>query len=377
MKIAHVLGTFDRTGITTVVIQLSKTMANSGHNIDIIVWDCNNIPKLPNNVNVVAINVFGLSRRPLLGKYIRKFHKRFLTDVIYYYLYSSFFSKLIEKKIFSHNNYHQVFFHGMRYYPFCKVNFPHVVVAHNTKSRSLLNTTSYIKNTISKYCIKYIYRGKTILTVSNGVRDDLINNFSVNKKNIFCVYNPFDIEDIKKKSNAFTPAFNPKNGYILAAGRASKQKRFDVLLNAYALSNISEYLVIIGSNQKHFNGLKKLASKLNISHKVHFIDHQDNPFPFIKQAKLVVVTSEYEGFGNTIVESLICGVPVVSTDCMSGPNEILIGELKKYLAKTNNITDIANKIKMCLSDNPKINSANLARFDDNYVAFKYLEHIIN
>ena len=249
MKLAHVLGTFDRTGITTVVVQLSKTMANSGHDVEIIVWDGRNIPELPNNIKVLVINVFGLSRRPLLGKFIRKFHKRLLTDVIYNYLYSSFFSKFIENKI-RQNNYQQVFFHGMRYYPFYKVKFPHVIVAHSIKSLSLLNTPSYLKNIVSKYCIKKIYRDKTILTVSNGVRKDLIDNFSVNKQKIFCVYNPFNTEDIRKKSSEFQPNLNFADGYILSVGRASKQKRFDILLIAYALSKINEDLVIIWIKSK-------------------------------------------------------------------------------------------------------------------------------
>lgn len=373
MNIAHVLGTFDRTGVSAVVIQLSKTMAYFGHEVDIIVWNDRNIPNLPSNIKVRIINLFGLSRRPLAGKYFRKAHKYILSDVIYNYLYSSIFSRSLEK-ILPKNNYQQVFFHGMRYYPFHKVNFPHVVVAHNTKSLSLLNSSNKLKNTITKYCVEKIYKNKIILTVSNGVKDDLITNFSVNKNTIFCVYNPFDINEVRKKSYAFDPTINSENNYILAIGRADKQKRFDILLHAYAISNISQDLVIIGSNKKHFKKLIKLANILCIGNKVHFIGHIANPFPYIRHAKLLVVTSEYEGFGNTIVESLICGVPVVSTDCMSGPREILAGNLQKYLAETNNPEDITKKIKLCLNDKPKIDPNIINKFNDKHVVTNYLKH---
>jgi len=373
MKIAHVLGTFDRTGVTTVVIQLSKTMADFGHEVDIIVWNDKNIPRLPDNVNIHIVKIFGLSRRPLSGKYFRKIHKYIFSDIIYNYLYSPIFSQAFENNL-SNNQYQQIFFHGTRYYPFHKVSLRHVVVAHSIKSLCLLNSANKIKNIITKYCAKNIYHNKTIFTVSNGVKEDLINNFSANKSKIYCVYNPFDIKDIQNKSYEFCPRINPENNYILTIGRADKQKRFDILLQAYANSKIKQDLVIIGSNKKHFKGLIKLANSLHISNKVHFIDHTTNPFPYIRQAKLLVVTSEYEGFGNTIVESLICGVPVVSTDCMSGPREILTGELQKYLAETNNLDDITNKIKQCLKDRPNINPNILNKFKDKYVVYNYLKH---
>ena len=373
MKIAHFLGTFDRTGVTTVVKQLATTMADSGHEVDIIIWDGEAPSTLANNVNIVRINIFGLSRRPLLGKYFRKAHKYLLSDVIYHYLYASIFSRYLEFKI-EDKEYKQVFFHGMRYYPFYKITIPHVVVAHSVKSLSLLNSKSNTKNKIIKYCLKSIYHNKTILTVSNGVREDLINNFSADKNKTFCVYNPFNLENIRKKSDESIPNYHFLDNYILSIGRDSNQKRFDVLLDAYALSGIVENLVILGSKEKHFKNLKLLAKKLNIAHKVYFIDHQENPFPYIKHAKLVVVTSEFEGFGNTIVESLICGVPVVSTDCIAGPREILEGNLSKYLAKTNDPIDIAEKIKTCINDLPEIDVENLKRFEDRCIAKKYLQY---
>ncbi len=376
MKIAHVLGSFDRTGVTTVVLRISKSMSDYGHNVDIIVWNDNNIPILPKNINIIFIKIFGLSRRPLIGKYFRKLHKRLFKDVIYSFLYSTFFSRNFDKVI-NKNRYDIIYFHGMRYYPFHKTKLPHIVVAHSVKSLSLLNSSNSLVNSLNNLCLKRIYKNKTILTVSNGVREDLINNFSANKNKIFCVYNPFNIQDIKEKADHFVPDIYSPHGYIISIGRSCKTKRFDLLLDAYALSGIKEHLLIIGSNAKHFSRLKKYAKNLNIDNLVHFIPHQENIFPFIKNAKLTVVTSEYEGFGNTIVESLICGVPVVSTDCNFGPREILTGKMQKYLVKNNDPNDISKKIRKCLNEKPKIESHNYRRFEDKRIVTKYFEHSIN
>lgn len=376
MRIAHVLGTFDRTGVTSVVISLSNSMNAFGHDVDIITWDNNNTPKLTKNINVRNLNIFGLSKRPLLGKFIRKFHKYLITDILYYYLYSYFFSNRIKNKL-SKYNYNQIYFHGMRYFPFHKINIPHIIVAHNTKSLSLLNSKNRLLNIICKYCLKKIYKNKTILTVSEGVKNDLVDNFSVDKSKVFCVYNPFNIEIIRQRANEFVPLTNKSDGYIISIGRSCKQKRFDILLGAYAASGIKEYLVIVGSNKIHHDELKKLTKSLNIENKVVFISHQENIFPYIKNSKLLVVTSEYEGFGNTIIESLICGTPVVSTNCKSGPSEILTGLFSDYLAEVNNPSDIANKIKAALKNYPPLDSLDLKIFSDTYVTKKYLEHANN
>ncbi len=93
----------------------------------------------------------------------------------------------------------------------------------------------------------------------------------------------------------------------------------------------------------------------------------------MKNAKLLILSSEREGLPTVLIESLILGTPVVSTDCHSGPNEILTGELSSYLAKVNDPEDLSQKIALALKEYPKIESSYTDKFCketvfDNYVS---------
>jgi len=92
----------------------------------------------------------------------------------------------------------------------------------------------------------------------------------------------------------------------------------------------------------------------------------------MKKAKLFVLSSDVEGFGNVIVESLALNTPVVSTNCPSGPNEILVGELSKFLAKVNDINDLKQKIELALNSYPSIEEKYYKKFDYLEIAKEYL-----
>jgi len=105
---------------------------------------------------------------------------------------------------------------------------------------------------------------------------------------------------------------------------------------------------------------------------------QKNPYPIIKNAKLTVLSSEREGLPRVLVESLILKTPIVSTNCPSGPEEIMTGELSAYLTKLNNPADLAEKIDQALDRYPEITEECLApyRREGNIEKFKaYINRI--
>ena len=143
-----------------------------------------------------------------------------------------------------------------------------------------------------------------------------------------------------------------------------------LLLKAYARLKTDLHLVLLGKGNQEEN-LKKLAKKLNIENKVHFLGWQSNPYKYIKNAKLFVLSSNVEGFGNVLVESLILNTPVVSTNCPSGPNEILVDELSNYLAEVGDENSLKEKMELALNHYPKIEDKYYKKFDYLNIAKEY------
>ena len=182
-----------------------------------------------------------------------------------------------------------------------------------------------------------------IVTNSKGSANSL-KYFVFNNKKIYHIYNLY-LKKINKKK------FKKKN-YIINIARLRKQKDQKTLLYAYQLflkKNKKYKLLILGHGNLK-NNLKLITKKLKISNKVIFMGWVKNTLPYLKRAKIFVLSSAYEGFGNVLVDSINCDVPCVSTDCPSGPNEILLNGKGGYLAKTKSPKSLASKMLYCIDN---------------------------
>ena len=197
--------------------------------------------------------------------------------------------------------------------------------------------------------IKYIYTATNVskvVTVSEGVRENLVKILGMKYQDIVTIYNPFKIDEIKTLANeplkGYTDLFSHE--VLSIAGRLTMQKGQWYLLRIFRELKKSEptlKLVILGDGEmkeKLINlsedlGLKTYTiwseEEFDDSFDVYFMGFQKNPFKFVKASKLSIMTSLWEGFGNTIVEAMACGTPVISTNCKSGPGEIICPKLKK------------------------------------------------
>jgi N-acetylgalactosamine-N,N'-diacetylbacillosaminyl-diphospho-undecaprenol 4-alpha-N-acetylgalactosaminyltransferase len=174
----------------------------------------------------------------------------------------------------------------------------------------------------SKFLLKTIYKFsnvKRIITVSKGVEKKLNKNYNLKKTKT--IYNPIDFKLINRKLLAQKPV-NFK--YILAVGRLSRQKGFDILIKAFAKSNLKNKikLIILGEGKER-NNLENLIDRLDLKSQVLLYGKVDNPFIYMKHAIFFVLSSRFEGFGNVIIEALACDTPVISCNCESGPSEII------------------------------------------------------
>jgi glycosyltransferase involved in cell wall biosynthesis len=168
---------------------------------------------------------------------------------------------------------------------------------------------------------------EAIIAVSAGVADDLSTVAEIPRERILTIYNPVVTPDLAEKSRAsrdhpwFAPGSPP---VLLAVGRLAGQKDFPTLLRAFARVRALRpaRLVVLGEGKERTK-LEALALELAVAGDVALPGFVLNPFPYMRRAAALVLSSVYEGLPGVLIEALACGCPVVSTDCPSGPAEIL------------------------------------------------------
>lgn len=195
------------------------------------------------------------------------------------------------------------------------------------------------KKKISK---KLLYYSKLVV-----IADDMEKEIELNRKlpPIYKVYNLIDYSIIKKK---LEQVISIKDDYFLTVCRLDEdQKDVATLIEAFSLYEGKEKLLIIGDG-KDRGKLEKIVREKKLENKIKFMGTLTNPYTFMKNSKVFILSSKKEGFGLVLVEALYCGTKVISSNCPVGPREILldgkIGELfsvgNKYelLTKLNEIT---------------------------------------
>lgn len=205
---------------------------------------------------------------------------------------------------------------------------PTIVREANNRTKS--GTVTIINKWMTYFFYNYI--ATKIIALSQGVKNDLVENFSIEEKKISVIYNPVDIQLIKKLKNENVEELNikRKERLIIAVGRLVDQKDYPTLLKAFkiiASSKVNVRLIILGKGPLK-KELKTYCEKLNIKNNVLFLGFKKNPYKYMKKSDLFVLSSKWEGFGHVIVEAMVTGTPVISTNCNSGPSEIL--EDNKY-----------------------------------------------
>ncbi len=193
-----------------------------------------------------------------------------------------------------------------------------------------------------------------IVPVSRGIGEDLLQ-FSPNlKSKTKPVYNPVIDETIFEKADepVTHPWFSPDYSTILAVGRLSPEKNFGLLIRSFARihTEIPDLRVIILGDGVQKDHLKELADKQGVADKVDFKGFVKNPYAYMARADVFVLSSIFEGLPTALIESLACGCPVVSTNCPSGPDEILKGGEYGKLVPVNDEEALAAAIKESLSE---------------------------
>jgi glycosyltransferase involved in cell wall biosynthesis len=170
---------------------------------------------------------------------------------------------------------------------------------------------------LSRY--RALYGRRPLVAVSAGVADDLRGPLNLDSA-LTTIPNPFDPIALVALASQPAPA-RPDSPYVIHVGRFAPQKRHDLLLDAWSRLNPERHhLVLLAAPDP---ALTEMIRTRGLEGRVQVAGFQTNPYPWIAGADLLVLCSDHEGLPNVLIEALACGTPAVSTDCPSGPKEIL------------------------------------------------------
>ncbi len=202
---------------------------------------------------------------------------------------------------------------------------------------------------------KFLYEKATWITaVSKGVAEECVQILGTSKNKTIVVNNPIINSDLLegKEEELDNEFFQKFDKIVLAIGRFEWQKDYDTMLNAFKgvlnrKANIGLFILGKGPLENHY---KEKARDLGIFENVNFGGFDKNPFKYMKSSDVYVLSSRHEGMPGVLVQAMACGVACVSTDCPTGPNELIESGKNGFLVDPENSEDLARAIEKLLND---------------------------
>lgn len=305
-KVAIYLPSLEGGGAERVTVTLANALADNGHSVDLVIASARG----PYRRDVSpAVRVIDLNKRRVMASLpsLARYLGRNRPDVLLSGMGHANLIALLARRLAGGR---------MRL----------VITEHN----SILRGLDTAKGRMIKTLMRHFYtKADAVVCVSRGLADELANLLGLPREKLITIYNPVDVDNIRRK--AAEPADHPwfaagQPPVIIGVGRLTEQKDFATLLRAFArLRNQQQVrLIILGEGEERAS-LIQLASTLGISDDVAFPGFQANPYAWMAASDLYVMSSAWEGLPGVLLEAMACGVPIVSTDCRTGPNEILEG----------------------------------------------------
>ena len=263
-----------------------------------------------------------------------------------------------------------------------KVPVRMVVSIHNTLSIAS-NQARYLREMTAPYWTRMFYPwADVVVAVSQGVADDFARSTGFPRSRIRVIYNPVITPELFRKARE--PVEHPwfrssETPTVLSVGRLTEQKDFATLIRAFARvrQKCLVRLVILGEGEKRPE-LERLVRKLNLEKDVSLPGFVENPYRYMRLATVFVLSSRWEGLPTVLIEALSLEVPVIATDCPSGPREILRNGELGYLIPVGDAQCLAETIGNVLREPrhcavPGRKEWILENFSLDCVVQKYLE----
>lgn len=250
-----------------------------------------------------------------------------------------------------------------------------VVTVHITLSRAT-ETAESLRGRLMPVWIRLFYPwAHAIVAVSQGVAEDLVRATGLSRQQVHVVYNPVVTPQLLSEADKPLdhPWFKPgEPPIILSVGRLTEQKDFCTLIRAFCLVRKQRpaRLVILGEGEDRPK-LEDLVRNLGIHSEVAMPGFAQNPYQFMKRAAVFVLSSRWEGLPTVLIEAMAVGTPVVSTDCPSGPREILEGGRWGKLVAPGNADELATAVLAALDD-ARPTPRSVERFTLEHAVTQYL-----
>ncbi len=204
-----------------------------------------------------------------------------------------------------------------------------------------------------------------VVCCSKVIEDEVNNKFGFG--NTAVLYNPYNLDKIERLAGE-EAADMPEKGskkYIVTMSREDDLKGFWHLIKAFSIVSKKREdarLVFIGDGT--FSRYKELAKELGVLDKLIFTGVKSNPYPYLAMADMYILSSIHEGFPNALVEAMALGIPVMATNCTSGPAEILSMDTSKVTDKTKCYEGDFGRLLPALSEKPDFDSGNIPDEDE-------------
>lgn len=336
-KIALFLSYLGGGGAERVMINLARGLVDQGLKVDLVLgkaWGPH-LSKVPNEVRVVDLGASRpLMSLPALVRYLKQEQPLALLSAMHYANEIALCARRL-----------------------AGVSTRVVVSEHNTLSRSI-KQMSRMKRHLVPFFIRHLYPwADGIVAVSKGAAKDLLQLTHLSSERIQAIYNPVVTPDLFDKAKM--PVDHPwfaagEPPVILGVGKLEAQKDFPTLIRAFAKVRQvrPSRLMILGWGPNRPQ-LESLIKELGLEQDAALLGYVDNPYAYMTRAALFVLSSAWEGLPTVLIEAMALGAPVISTDCESGPREILNQGCYGKLTPVGDSDSIAEAILEVLTHKPQ------------------------
>jgi glycosyltransferase involved in cell wall biosynthesis len=285
------------------------------------------------------------------------------------------------------NKYDHVIVNNLRLCIFCifaksllPLKFSVSLVLHTTYSKIVSQLNPKKKSRTIYKLKKYLPKCQSVIAVSDFVAQDIEVLLNRRLSNMVRIYNPVITEELFRLSekDSGSEFLSNNDPMLLGIGRLEKTKGFDVLIDAFEIvrESVSARLLIIGDGQDK-KLLEDRISKSKYHNDMKISGFMSNPYYLLKNSKLFVLPSLWEGLPTTLIEAISLGIPVVASDCPGGVREILKNGDLGLIVEPGSVKALAEAIIKSLTNteiNPNIDKS-VEPFKDSVVAQEYIRHL--